>query len=209
MKIKVCGMKDPENINQLGLLPIDFMGLIFYPKSPRYAVNLDACKLSVLPDSVEKVGVFVNEDIQTIVSLINKYKLTHIQLHGVESPDFCIECRQQGVKVIKAFNVSEVSDLEIVKDYADSCDYFLFDTKTPQHGGSGLKFDWKILNEYHGTIPFFLSGGISESDIINIQNLSLPQLYALDLNSRFEIEPGMKDIQKLNNFISHFKTIQL
>lgn len=209
MKIKVCGMKNPENIEQLGLLPIDFMGLIFYPKSPRYATNLDLSNLSTLPDSVERVGVFVNEELQTIISLVDKYKLTYIQLHGTEIPEFCKQCCLTGTKVIKAFNISNESDLEIAKDYADSCDYFLFDTKTPQHGGSGLKFDWNILNVYHGTTPFFLSGGISESDIISIQNLSYPQLYALDLNSRFEIEPGMKDINKLKNFISHFKTISL
>ncbi len=201
-------MRNPENIKQLALLPIDFMGLIFYPKSPRYAADLNTDDLSTLPDSVERVGVFVNEKLETIVRLVNKYKLTYIQLHGTETPDFCIECsRISGVKVIKAFNISEESDLGVVVDYIESCDYFLFDTKSTQHGGSGLKFDWNILSAYHEDIPFFLSGGISESDIIGIQNLSLPQLYALDLNSRFEIEPGLKDINKLNNFISHFKTI--
>lgn len=198
-------MKNPKNISLLGQLSIDFIGLIFYSKSPRYAINLLPQELSVLPDSVDRVGVFVNEDIENIAELKNKYSLTHIQLHGHESPEFCEKCLELG-KVIKAFNISEISDLAKVKEYVEVCDYFLFDTKTSGYGGSGLKFDWRILNAYHENIPFFLSGGISESDIDNINNLSLPLLYALDLNSRFEIEPGLKDINKLSNFMSHLKS---
>lgn len=208
MKIKVCGMKNPDNIEQLGKLPIDFIGFIFFAKSPRYAAGLDITDLSSLPDSIKRVGVFVNEDFATITQLIQKYKLTHIQLHGQESTEFCLKCRQnEEIKVIKAFNVSEETDLERTKEYVSVCDYFLFDTKTSQHGGSGIKFDWNILKAYQEKVPFFLSGGISESDAANICDLSLPGLYALDLNSKFEIEPGLKNINTLNNFISHFKKI--
>lgn len=201
-------MKNPQNIDQLGQLPIDFIGFIFFEKSPRYAVGLELTDLSSLPVSIERVGVFVNEDFETIARLVNKYKLTYVQLHGQESVDLCLKCRKEtGVKVIKAFNVSAVADFTKTKEYTEVCDYFLFDTKTSQHGGSGIKFNWNILKAYQENLPFFLSGGISESDVESISKLSLPRLYALDLNSKFEIEPGLKNINMLNNFISHFKTI--
>lgn len=206
MKIKVCGMKYPENIDQLKQLPVDFMGFIFYPKSPRYIADVQPEFLTSLPKTLNRVGVFVNEDIKTIAHIVERYRLTHVQLHGQESADFCVECRKiQGIKVIKAFNVSEIGDLKAPSDYVGKCDYFLFDTKSPQHGGSGLKFDWNILNEYKEDVPFFLSGGISDSDIDVIKKLSFSKLFALDLNSKFEIEPGLKDIEKLKKFIANFK----
>lgn len=199
-------MKYPGNINSLSALPIDYMGLIFYPKSARYAGDLEPLSLANMPDNIDRVGVFVNEDIDTIGLLVDKYNLTYIQLHGQESPDFCIQCKERfNVKIIKAFNVSESADLEKTKEYTACCDYFLFDTKTPQYGGSGKKFDWEILKSYQEQIPFFLSGGISDADIDDIKKLSFSNLYALDVNSKFEIEPGLKDIEKLNNFITHFK----
>lgn len=207
MKIKVCGMKYPENINQLKQLSVDFIGFIFYQKSPRYIGDLEPDFLTSLPQTLSRVGVFLNEDMEMIACMVKRYRLTHVQLHGQESPDFCVECRKiQGVKIIKAFNISDVGDLMATSGYVGKCDYFLFDTKSPQHGGSGLKFDWNILNEYKEGIPFFLSGGISDSDIDIIKKLSFSKLYALDLNSKFEIEPGLKDIEKLKKFITHFKT---
>lgn len=207
MKIKVCGMKNPENIQSLAQLPIDYMGLIFYPKSPRYIQNLDASLLDVLPNTISRVGVFVNEDIASLLRLIDKYELSVVQLHGNESLEYCSNMKDKYPKliIIKAFNVSEPSDFIKMDQYIDVCDYFLFDTKTTQHGGSGLKFDWNILNEYMGDTPFFLSGGISAGDVEVIRNISHPKLYALDLNSKFELEPGLKNITLLEQFINQLK----
>ncbi|WP_165040171.1 phosphoribosylanthranilate isomerase [Dysgonomonas sp. ZJ709] len=206
MKIKVCGMKDPQNIEALGKLPVDFMGLIFYPKSPRYINDLDPQVLNVLPKTIERVGVFVNEDIEVVSKQIAKYNLNKVQLHGQESAEYCSQCKSlSDVEVIKAFNVSEEKDFEQTKEYETVCDYFLFDTKTKHHGGSGLKFDWSILEAYKGETPFLLSGGISVEDVENIKSLSLPKLYALDLNSKFETEPGIKDIPLIEKFIKELR----
>ena len=200
-------MKSPENIRSLAQLPIDYMGLIFYPKSPRYIQNLDASLLDVLPNTISRVGVFVNEDIASLLRLIDKYELSVVQLHGNESLEYCSNMKDKYPKliIIKAFNVSEPSDFIKMNQYIDVCDYFLFDTKTSQHGGSGLKFDWNILNEYMGDTPFFLSGGISAGDVEVIRKISHPKLYALDLNSKFELEPGLKNITLLEQFINQLK----
>ena len=207
MKIKVCGMKNPENIQALAQLPIDYMGLIFYPKSPRYIRDLESSLLDILPNTISRVGVFVNENITSLLRLIEKYELSVVQLHGNESLEYCSNIKDKYPKliIIKAFNVSESSDFIKMDQYADVCDYFLFDTKTSQHGGSGLKFDWNILNEYIGNTPFFLSGGISAEDVDAIRKISHPKLYALDLNSKFELEPGLKNITLLEQFINQLK----
>ncbi|QIK55733.1 phosphoribosylanthranilate isomerase [Dysgonomonas sp. HDW5B] len=207
MKIKVCGMKNPENIQALAQLPIDYMGLIFYTKSPRYIQDLESSLLDILPNTISRVGVFVNEDISSLLRLIEKYKLSVVQLHGNESLEYCSNIKNKYPKliIIKAFNVSESSDFIKMDQYVDVCDYFLFDTKTSQHGGSGLKFDWNILDEYMGNTPFFLSGGISAEDVEAIRKISHPKLYALDLNSKFELEPGLKNITLLEQFINQLK----
>ncbi len=207
MKIKVCGMKNPENIQALAQLPIDYMGLIFYPKSPRYIRDLESSLLDILPNTISRVGVFVNENITSLLRLIEKYELSVVQLHGNESLEYCSNIKDKYPKliIIKAFNVSESSDFIKMDQYADVCDYFLFDTKTSQHGGSGLKFDWNILDEYMGNTPFFLSGGISAEDVDAIRKISHPKLYALDLNSKFELEPGLKNITLLEQFINQLK----
>ena len=207
MKIKVCGMKNPENIWALAKLPIDYMGLIFYPKSPRYIQNLDSSVLNILPDNIYRVGVFVNENIESVLEQINKYKLSVVQLHGSESIEYCyaIKAEFPNLSLIKAFNISEEADFLSTKEYENACDFLLFDTKTSQHGGSGIKFDWSILNQYKGKLPFFLSGGISVEDVKAIKSISHPQLYALDLNSKFELEPGLKNIDLLEQFINQLK----
>lgn len=207
MKIKVCGMKNPENIQALAQLPIDYMGLIFYPKSPRYIENLQSSLLDILPNIINRVGVFVNEEIESLLEQVDKYKLSAIQLHGSESLEYCskVKSNYPDLIIIKAFNVSEPSDFIKTDQYASVCNYFLFDTKTQQHGGSGLKFNWTILNEYKGNTPFFLSGGISLEDVDTINKISHPQLYALDLNSKFELEPGLKNITLLEQFIKQLK----
>jgi phosphoribosylanthranilate isomerase len=202
MKIKVCGMKYPDNISELALLPIDYIGLIFYSKSPRYIDN------GGIPDTIQKkVGVFVNSSKDYILAKIGQYNLDILQLHGNESPELCKELNNIR-PVIKAFSISDISDFEQTKDYEGSCDYFLFDTKTSYYGGSGKKFDWNILDCYRGNTSFFLSGGISIEDAGTIRELKHPRLYSIDLNSRFETEPGLKDINLLQQFIKALKNEQ-
>lgn len=204
MKIKVCGMKHPENIESVGRLPLSFMGFIFYDKSPRYADVLDRNDLAVLSEDIKRVGVFVNADFEFIKEKAKKYNLDFLQLHGQESAHYCQQITSElNIPIIKAFNVSDPLDFDQTKAYEDVCEYFLFDTKTSQHGGSGLKFDWNILNNYRGQKPFFLSGGISAIDADSIKQLNHPKLYALDLNSKFELEPGLKDAQLLDEFIKN------
>lgn len=215
MKIKVCGMKYPDNIKQLTELPVDFIGLIMYRKSPRYFLGEDTDitpdarreALFSIPQQIAKVGVMVNEDPMNAFFYAKHLKLDYLQLHGNESVQGCemIKLAQPDLKIIKAFNVSAPEDFRQTKAYEGICDYFLFDTKTPQHGGSGLKFDWEILNEYKGDTPFFLSGGISLEDAGRIKEIKHPRLYAVDLNSKFETAPGQKDIELLNEFIIQLK----
>ena len=166
MKIKVCGMRSPENILELGQLPVDMMGLIFYEKSPRYVSQPN---LPELP--IERVGVFVNAEIDFILEKVSQYRLSKVQLHGNESPDFCRELNEV-LPVIKAFSIGNVQDMEQVTAYEGASSYFLFDTRTAQYGGSGEKFDWRILEAYTGSTPFLLSGGISIEDIETLRNMS-------------------------------------
>jgi phosphoribosylanthranilate isomerase len=201
MKIKVCGMKYPENIKELLRLPIDMIGLIFYEKSPRYAGELDADELGIFPKNVQKVGVFVDESEENMLAKKEQYGLQMFQLHGSESPDLCKKLKDKGITVIKAFRVEKVEDMEKILGYENVCDYFLFDAQTPLYGGSGKKFDWQILTFYPSRKPFFLSGGIDKDDFAIVRQWSMSQLYALDLNSRFEISPGLKDIDRIREFL--------
>jgi len=198
-------MKYPENIKELVSLPIDMMGLIFYEKTKRYAGNLPASELRVVPSNIQKVGVFVNASEEDIFDKIKKYDLQVVQLHGNESPDFCRKIKKAGVKVIKSFSIEGVEDFKKLHLYENICDYFLFDTKTPLYGGSGNKFDWGILSSYTGETPFILSGGIGPEDVESIKKLQNPKLYGIDLNSRFETSPGEKDVEKLKEFLSLFR----
>ena len=197
-------MKHPSNIEQLGKLPINFMGMIFYDKSPRLASNLSLSNLNTLPKHIERVGVFVDAGIDYIMDKINDYNLDLVQLHGNESPDFCRELNKT-MPIIKAFSISEVADIKKTADYEGLRGYFLFDTKTPAYGGSGKKFDWEIIHQYTGNTPFFLSGGISAEDITAIKEIKHPRFAGIDLNSRFETEPGLKDINLLEQFIKGIK----
>ncbi|MBS1503295.1 MAG: phosphoribosylanthranilate isomerase [Bacteroidetes bacterium] len=191
MKIKVCGMKYPGNISAVAALQPDYMGFIFYSQSPRFVAELDVMEIPAF-----KTGVFVNENIGKVKKLTGKYQLDAIQLHGNESPDYC-EVFKDKVIVIKAFGVDETFDFGTLEPYAGKVDYFLFDTKTSKHGGSGQIFDWSLLDRYKLDVPFFLSGGLSPENIAEVQSINHPQFYGVDLNSKFEIEPGLKDIDKL------------
>jgi phosphoribosylanthranilate isomerase len=196
MKIKVCGMKHPGNVARLAALRPDLIGFIFYDRSPRYVGADVAEAISEVPEPICKTGVFVNEDIATISKTVGAYELDIVQLHGAESPEVCRALRTQAM-VIKAFGVNESFDFETLRPYANEVDYFLFDTKTEAHGGSGLTFDWKILNRYGLDVPFFLSGGLSLDNLESVKEIQHPAFYGVDLNSKFETGPGTKDIDKV------------
>ncbi len=216
MQIKVCGMKDPGNINALLSLPIDWIGFIFYDKSPRSAES------EVLQHWIEnnesafgnisRTGVFVNAEMDFVLNHLHDYKLDYIQLHGHESPQYCVELRSfwmmssmRKARIIKAFPIDESFDFNIIPDYEGKCDLFLFDTKGSKAGGNGITFDWQILEKYKGNTPFLLSGGIDSGMEKEIRQLNYPQLIGVDINSKFEIEPGVKDIKKVKEFVEGLK----
>ena len=204
MKIKVCGLRDAENIKAVAALGPDYIGLIRYDRSPRYVSNLDEAGLEALPKAILKTGVFVNESAESIQQLIDKYGLNAIQLHGNESADFAAAFKNK-VVVLKAFGVDENFDFKQLENYVGSVDFFLFDTRTAVHGGSGETFNWSILNSYKLDVPFFLSGGLSLDNLAEIKNIKHPQFYGVDLNSRFETSPGFKDIEKLTKAFAIIK----
>ena len=193
--IKVCGMRDAENIRAVEALGISLMGFIFWPKSKRYVSERPA----YLPTQCKRVGVFVDEDCEKVKHIADEYALDIIQLHGSESPEYAKTLRQW--KLIKAFNIATKEDLEATKPYEGTVDYFLFDTKGKSVGGNGEKFDWSVLADYAGETPFLLSGGIGPDDAERVKSFHHPQCIGIDLNSKFEVAPALKDIQKLKTFI--------
>jgi phosphoribosylanthranilate isomerase len=194
--LKICGMKYPDNILEVGSLLPDYMGFIFWEKSARYFDGI----IPELPKSIKKTGVFVNATIEEIVEKVSKYDLQAIQLHGQESVSFCIEVKSKltlSIEIIKVFSADENFDFEVLKPFETVCDYFLFDTKGKLPGGNGNTFDWKILENYPSTKPFFLSGGIGIAELEDVKQVlktNLP-IYAIDINSKFEVEPGLKNIE--------------
>ena len=195
-KIKICGMKHPANIVEVASLLPDFLGFIFYKKSQRYFDGI----IPELPKSIQKVGVFVDEDINIIVEKISKHQLDFVQLHGSESPEFCAALIEKNIKIIKTFAIDDDFDFAQLHDYEASCSYFLFDTKGKHPGGNGIVFNWDILKKYKSTKPLFLSGGIGENEIKEINKTNLP-IFAIDINSKFENEPGLKNIEKLKKIL--------
>ncbi len=200
-------MKYPENILEVGALLPDYMGFIFWKKSARYFDGI----IPELPKSIQKVGVFVNATLEEILDKIEKYDLQAVQLHGDESVEFCETLKKsipKVIEVIKVFSILDTFDFAELKPFENVCDYFLFDTKGKLPGGNGTTFDWKVLENYPSTKPFFLSGGIGmeEMDAVNeILKTNLP-VYAIDVNSKFEIEPGLKNIQLCTDAINHIST---
>ena len=196
-------MREAENIREVEALGINWMGLIFWPKSSRYVSE----RPDYLPQHVKRVGVFVDENLDTVRKKADDYALDLIQLHGSESPDYIRTLKAPSSinpltsSIIKAFNIATADDFEQTKDYEGLVDYFLFDTKGPSVGGNGVQFDWDVLKDYHGKTPFLLSGGIGPDDAERIQAFHHPQCIGIDLNSRFELSPGLKDINKLKTFI--------
>lgn len=201
IKVKVCGMKNPENIRELLELQPDFMGFIFYQKSKRFAEpELDQELLLQFPERTKKVAVFVDEEEDKIMEIVKKYDIKMIQLHGHESPAFCETLRRKGLTIIKVFSVGEAFDFKKLEPYLLHTDYFLFDTKGKEYGGNGVTFDWSILKEYKYDKPIFLSGGIGTENVTSIKDLKIP-VYAIDVNSKYETEPGVKNISLLKESI--------
>ncbi len=196
--IKVCGMTEAGNIRDVEALGVDFMGFIFYPKSPRCLCDMPG----YMPVRARRVGVFVNESREVVQMVADRFSLDFVQLHGKESPEYCRQLRDGGLHLIKVFSVSQPEDLQTVPGYEGLCDYYFFDTKTPQYGGSGNRFDWNLLSRYDGNTPFLLSGGIDVQAAPSIRAFSHPRLAGIDLNSRFETSPGVKDVSLIKQFLS-------
>ncbi len=217
LKIKVCGMREQQNIEAICNLPIDFIGLIFYEKSSRYleAEGLEGVDLayiknefkpnSILPQKINKVGVFVNAPLEDLVEKVEQYNLDYVQLHGDENIFYCIKLNKAGIKIIKAFPIDETFNFTVLDAYGYYCDYFLFDTKGKLPGGNGVTFDWEILKKYTGSTPFFLSGGLGPGIEDKIREFNHDQLFAIDLNSGFEDRPGFKNIDQLDDFLNKVK----
>ena len=225
--IKVCGMRDAQNIREVAALGVNLIGLIFYPKSPRYVESISS-DAGIIPDyssltpkplskgegsdmldkQLKAVGVFVNDMPQNIVTAVYNYHLSYVQLHGDESPVMIDNLRRTlvpdivpQIKIIKAISVSSTEDLKRCEQYEGHVDLFLFDTKCKGYGGSGQKYDWSVLEAYTGQTPFLLSGGIGPDDADRLRDFHHPQCVGIDLNSKFETAPGMKDINLLQNFL--------
>ncbi len=210
-------MRDADNIRAVKESGVDWMGFIFWPDSPRYVQQISS-RAGIIPDYSsltdldtlpKRVGVFVDDMPQNIVTRVVNYQLDIVQLHGNESPVMIDNLRRTldpdihpGIEIMKALSISSAEDLQRYHDYVGHVDYFLFDTKTPLVGGSGKQFDWSVLDGYDGDVPFLLSGGIGPDDVERVKSLSHPKLLGIDLNSRFETAPAMKDVELLRQFVT-------
>ena len=232
-------MRDANNIREVSTLGVDMIGFIFYPKSPRY-VQMISSRAGIIPDYSEeriqqaskfgvgesmdgnealknvkqpaRVGVFVDDMPQNIVTRVYNYNLDYIQLHGNEPRETCENLRatidpdiKKGIKIIKAISVSTAEDIKKYREYVGAVDLFLFDTKCKTVGGSGEQFDWSVLEQYDGDVPFLLSGGIGPDDAERVKAFHHPKCVGIDLNSKFEIEPALKDVEKLKEFLLKVK----
>lgn len=218
-------MREGDNIREVAALGVDWIGMIFWPKSPRY-VQMIPTGAGIIPDrgtldeqcsatSFKRVGVFVDDMAQNIITRAVNYKLDLIQLHGNETPTLIKNLRATldpdilpGIKFIKAISVKSPADIDRYRDYEDGVDYFLFDTRCECVGGSGRQFDWSVLDRYHGSRPFLLSGGIGPDDAERIKQINHPQFAGIDLNSRFETAPGVKDVEALRRIVGPLRLPQ-
>jgi phosphoribosylanthranilate isomerase len=202
MKIKVCGMRDAKNIEALVKLKIDFIGFIFHEKSPR---NVSKKPNITIPKNIKKVGVFVDKPLAFIQEKNLEFDLDYIQLHGKESPEFCLQLKELGLKIIKAFNINTTFDFETLKAYETNCDYLLFDAFGKQAGGNGVVFNWQLLEKYKGKTAFLLSGGINNTMKQQIKDFKHKQFVGIDINSGFEQKPAWKDVAEIDKFIKALK----
>ncbi len=216
MKVKVCGLRRPDDIAALAKTGVDYLGLIFYPHSPRYAPSKALITWIATASEVLKqtslAGVFVNAEIEEILNAVHDYCLDVVQLHGDESPDYCRELHAfrslsylRHLRLVKAFRVDAQFDFAKVAAFAPFCEMALFDTRANQYGGTGQSFDWALLERYRGPLPFWLSGGIGPEHVQAVKQLRHPWLWGIDLNSRFEIAPGEKDTMLIEHFLNNLR----
>jgi phosphoribosylanthranilate isomerase len=206
VKVKICGMRNVVNIAEIALLNPDYMGFIFYERSPRYAIELNHAVLESLFPNTSAVGVFVNASIDRVVELAEYYKFDALQLHGDETPEYCAELKTKyNCEIIKAFGIKSEKDFLHMHDYEQVCDCFLFDAKTELYGGSGKKFDHNLLANYKEQKPFFLSGGITLEDATNIKDNRHELCIGVDVNSAFEISPGVKNVEQVKKLLNLFR----
>ena len=209
MRIKVCGMTLPEQVQRLPDIGATFAGFIFYPKSPRYVFrHLTSAQIKKI-NTINKVGVFVNSSVEEVLLMVDECRLHMVQLHGDESPKYC-ERIADYVSVVKAFRLSDNDSIEwMIRPFMDVCDMFMFDTMGAGYGGTGKKFDWNILKGSNIGKPFFLSGGIQAEDTTALRQFEnepvSKALFAIDINSKFETSPGVKDMKKVEKFINELK----
>lgn len=204
MRIKVCGMTEMKQVEELSNMGVAFAGFIFYPKSPRYVFRGMTTSQVRRLNNINKVGVFVNASIEEVLHLVDECRLQAVQLHGDESPRYCEKIADY-VSVVKAFRLSDHDSVEwTIKNYAESCDMYMFDTMGAGYGGTGKKFDWSVLTGSTIEKPFFLSGGIEPGDEQKLKEFSAEpvarSLFAVDINSRFEVNPGVKDLKQVKTF---------
>lgn len=207
LQIKICGMTSAGNIAAVLTLRPDYLGLIFHRQSPRNAFGLSPDDVLPFADRVKFAGVFVNRPADEVIAAARNYRLAAVQLHGDESPEYCRLLRDRGLTVWKAVGIETSGDIESLERYADCVDRFVFDRKSPSRGGTGQKFDWNLLDGYRLSVDFMLGGGISPYDAELIDGISHPRLVGIDLNSRFETSPGIKDARLLNNFLKKIKRL--
>ena len=202
--MKICGMREPENVMAVAKLLPDFMGFIFYKESPRY-VGKDFYVPESFPSTIKKVGVFVNEDPDVILAYVIRHRLDFIQLHGDESPDYCSSLKKGSVSLIKAFRVDDDFDFSTTTAFVHVCDLFLFDAKGKYFGGNARTFDWQLLSKYMGATPFLLSGGLTEKNISAVKSIRHIKLEGVDLNSGIELAPGKKDLKRIDQILTELK----
>ena len=206
MEIKVCGMRDPETLQAIAASRPDRLGFIFHPGSPRNALELEPQKVQGLPEGIVRTGVFVTDRVETILHTAERYSLDSIQLHGVGEAEHAERLRKEGYEVVRAVRVASEEDLEGIKTLQEAVDLFLFDTKTQGfRGGSGQKFDHSLLEKLPDKLPFFLAGGIGPEDGKEPEALFRTGAQGVDINSRFELEPGKKDPHSIDRFIQDIR----
>lgn len=205
MKIKICGFREKNNLNAIEVLKPDFIGFIFYDLSKRF-VGFENEVLSFQSNEINKVAVFVNQPIELVLQIASKFHFKYIQLHGNESPNYCKTLKEKGFIIIKAFGVDQHFLFSAIEKYDQLVDYYLFDTKTASFGGSGKVFEWKILEQYPSKKPFFLSGGIGLDNLEDILAFKNDFLFGIDVNSKMEVNPGVKNIEKCKQLIETIRT---
>ncbi len=207
MKIKICGMREPDNIKEVVNLQPDFIGFIFYSKSKRYVgKDFSPGNTNLVPKPIKKVGVFVNEPVKNVLEMCKIHQLDLVQLHGGESADYCNALKKNGIKIMKVFGVDNSLPNQKIEQFQHVADMYLFDTKTPDYGGSGKKFNWEVIEKLHPGKPIMISGGIGPDDAELLKSVEHPDFYGVDVNSKFEHHPAHKNTTLLKAFMNKIQS---